>query len=214
MRETGFQSKGNNMWIVTDRHQISKAHITNYTAYNLLGNVDVACALDEARRREIAHHNHNANRYSRMLQHHVDATVFLAAQGLAFRGHDESQASSNRGNFIELLDLLGVYSSELRTFLDKEHITYTSHEPQNDLIECVYKEVKSEIQSRMDGSTFLAVMMDDASDVSHIEQSAVSVRLLHNGNIEEHLLGMVDASSGQSADDLTKILLETLSNIK
>lgn len=178
-----------------DRHQILKAHLTNYTAYNLLGNVDVACALDEARRQETAHHNHNAKRYSRMLHHHIDATVFLASQGLAFRGHDESQVSSNIGNFIELLDLLGVYSSELRTFLDREHVTYTSHEPQNDLIECVYEEVKSEIQSRMDGSTFLAVMMEDTSDVSHIEQSAVSVRLLHNGNIEEHLLSMLDSSS-------------------
>ena len=145
-----------------------------------------------------------------MLQHYVDVTIFLSAQGLAFRGHDESRMFFNRGNFFELLDLLGEYSNELRTFLDKEHITYTSHEPQNDLIECVFEEVRSEIQKRMDESTFLAVMMDDTSDVSNIEQSAVSVRLIHNGDIEEHLLGMVNSSNGQSADDLTKILLETL----
>ena len=77
-----------------------------------MGNVDVACALDEARKREIAQHNHNASRYTRMFEHHIDAAVFLAAKGLAFRGqHDESKSSSNRGNFVELMDLLGVYST-------------------------------------------------------------------------------------------------------
>ena len=115
-------------------HQISKKHITNHTAYKLIGNMDVACALDEARKREVERHNHNATRYSSMMRHHIDISVLLAGQGLAFRGHDESKASSNRGNFIELMELLASYSHELRSFLDNERVTYTSHEPQNDLI--------------------------------------------------------------------------------
>ena len=149
-----------------------------------------------------------------MFQHHIDAAVFLAAQGLAFRGHDKSKCSSNRGNFIELMDLLGEYSSELRSFLNKERITYTSQEPQNDLIECVYEEVKTEIQKRIDNSNFIAVMMDDTSDCSNIEQSAVSVRLINNDEIEEHLLGMIDSSDDQSADALTNILMDTLKKYK
>ena len=44
------------------------------------------------------------------------------------------------------MDLLGDYSHDLRVFLDKERITWTSHEPQNRLIECVFEEVKSEIR--------------------------------------------------------------------
>ena len=188
VRESGFQSSGNNLSNVSIRHQGSKMHITNHIAYNVLGNVDVASALDEARQHEITQHNHNATRYGRMLEHHINTTVFLAAQGLAFRGHDESKLSSNRGNFMELLDLLGGYSQELRSFLDKERIIYTSHEPQNDLIECVYDEVRQEILRRVDHSPFLAVMMDDTSDTTNTERSAVSVRLVHNGDIEEHLL--------------------------
>ena len=115
---------------------------------------------------------------------------------------------------MELLDLLGGYSQELRSFLDKERITYTSHEPQNDLIECVYDEVRQEIQRRVDHSPFLAVMMDDTSDTTNTEQSAVSVRLVHNGDVEEHLLRMVDSSGDQSAEALTKILIETLKSYK
>ena len=137
MKPGGYQSAPSNLSNVADSHQATRTHIANHTAYNLLGNVDVACALDEARKREIARHSHNASRYTKMFQHHIDATVFLAAQGLAFRGHDESKSSSNRGNFMELMDLIGEYSSELRAFLNKEKITYTSHDPQNDRIECV-----------------------------------------------------------------------------
>ena len=50
----GFSSSGSNLWNVANRHQASKKHITNHTAYKLLGNVDVACALDEAGQREVA----------------------------------------------------------------------------------------------------------------------------------------------------------------
>ena len=165
--------------------------------------MDVACALEEAHRRQVQQHNQNATRYARILQRHIDAFVYLAAQGITFRGHDESALSSNRGNFIELLDVIGNYSADLKTFLDREKITYTSHEPQNDLIECIYEKVKQEVAKR-------AVMMDDTSDCSNVEQSAVSIRLVHKGEVEEHLLGMINCSNDQSADALSKILLQTL----
>ena len=174
----------------------------------------MACALDEARRREVERHNQCASRYSKMLHHHIDVATFLSAQGLAFRGHDESKGSSNRGNFIELLDVLGGYSQELRSFLNDDRITYTSHDPQNDLIECIHEEVRQEIQTRVDSSQFLAVMMDDTSDICNVEQSAISVRLVHDGEVEEHLLGMVDSSKDQSANGLTKVLLDTLKKFK
>eukprot|EP00794_Sanderia_malayensis_P001780 gene1781-1984_t len=212
-RESGFQSSGGNLWNLAKRHEGTKMHIVNHTAYQLLGNVDVACALDEARHRQVEQHNKNANKYSRMVKHHIDAVVFLSAQGIAFRGHDESKLSSNRGNFIELLDLIGHYSSELEGFLE-ENITYTSHEPQNDFIECAYEEVKCEIQKRIDNSQFVAVMMDDTSDVSGVEQSAVSVRLINNGEVEEHLLGIIDCSKDTTASALTDILLTKLQDFK
>ncbi len=112
------------------------------------------------------------------------------------------------------MDLLGDYSQDLRTFLDTNRITYTSHGPQNQLIECIFEEVKSEIHNRINKSEFISIMMDDTSDLSNTEQSAISVRLIHDGKIEEHLLGLIDSSDDQSADGLTKILLETLDSYK
>jgi len=32
----------------------------------------------------------------------LKATLFLAKQGLAFRGHNETDCSNNKGNFIQL----------------------------------------------------------------------------------------------------------------
>ena len=49
-------------------------------------------------------------------------------------------------------------------------------------------------------------MIDDTSDTSNNEQSAVSVRLINNGEVEEHLFGLIDASEDQSADGLTEML--------
>ena len=62
MKPGGYQSAPSNLSNVADSHQATRTHIANHTAYNLLGNIDVACALDEARKREIAQHNHTASR--------------------------------------------------------------------------------------------------------------------------------------------------------
>ena len=137
VKPTGFSSTGRNLSSVANSHKKTKHHVTNHTAYRLLGNVDVANALDEARQREIQKHNQNASRYAGLVKHHIDVEFYLSAQGLAFRGHNESKDCLNRGNFLEMMDLLRDYSNDLRMFLDTERITYTSHEPQNQLIECL-----------------------------------------------------------------------------
>eukprot|EP00794_Sanderia_malayensis_P001755 gene1755-1957_t len=148
------------------------------------------------------------------LQTATKAPEGIVSVGLAFHGHDESKISSSRGNFIELLDLVGVDNSDLKSFLDQDRTTYTSHDPQNELIECIYHEVKDEIQKRIDSSKFLAVMMDDTSDRSNVEQSATSIRLVYNGEVGEHLFGMTDSSADTSANGLTVVLLEMLKNFK
>lgn len=37
----------------------------------------------------------------------VESVRWLALQGWAFRGHDEGKSSINRGNFLEMVELLG-----------------------------------------------------------------------------------------------------------
>ena len=79
VQEKGYSLSGSTFWFLANRHQCSRKHIDNHTAYQLLGNVDIAYALDEVRRQEVEIHNKQASRYSRMFKHHIDAAIFLSA---------------------------------------------------------------------------------------------------------------------------------------
>ena len=70
------------------------------------------------------------------------------------------------------------------------------------------------IQKRIDASTFIAVIIDDSSDASNVEQTVLYVRLVYDREVKEHMLGVVDCSDDQSAESLTSILLITLEKYK
>ncbi|KAI4831068.1 hypothetical protein KUCAC02_002669 [Chaenocephalus aceratus] len=47
----------------------------------------------------------------------IDITLYLARQGKAFRGDDESATSSNQGNFLELVQTFSQYDSVLAGYI-------------------------------------------------------------------------------------------------
>ncbi|XP_066323741.1 uncharacterized protein [Miscanthus floridulus] len=55
--------------------------------------------------------------YKKRLTYSLRCIKFLLLQGLAFRGNDESEAYSNRGNFIELLKFLAGNSDEVNKYV-------------------------------------------------------------------------------------------------
>ncbi|XP_037496373.1 uncharacterized protein LOC105629548 [Jatropha curcas] len=54
---------------------------------------------------------------------HVDCLRFLLRQGLTFRGHDESECSSNKDNFLELLQFLTDHNEAIVYLLIKLVLT-------------------------------------------------------------------------------------------
>ncbi|KAH9791737.1 TTF-type domain-containing protein [Citrus sinensis] len=60
------------------------------------------------------HSNQTRSEYRARLQASIDCVRFLLRQGLAFRGHDESEESSNRGNFLELLKFLADHNEDIK----------------------------------------------------------------------------------------------------
>jgi len=72
-------------------------------------------------------------------------TSYLARQGLSFRGDNESVESSNKGNFIELLELVCENDSVLRDRLKTRYGHYTSHEYQNDVIRCLANVIRKNV---------------------------------------------------------------------
>ena len=60
----------------------------------------------------------------------MDAIRWLSFQTSAFRGHDESSKSQNRGNFLEMVELLASYNEEvIKVVLENApyNFKYTSH---------------------------------------------------------------------------------------
>jgi hypothetical protein len=57
----------------------------------------------------------------------IDVVRVLALQGIAFRGRDESSTSVNRGNFLEILDVVASYDKKVAEVIAKAPKNATSH---------------------------------------------------------------------------------------
>ena len=62
-----------------------------------------------------------------------EIVLLFGQQGIAYRGHDESDSSLNRGNLLEFLHYKARECSELATHLAGS-VHYTSPKIQNDMI--------------------------------------------------------------------------------
>jgi len=122
----------------------------------------------------------------------------LMKLGLASRGHREGEESLHRGNFREMIELV----RESDDFLDK-HLSsrpgnahYLSPESQNQLIEAIGDEVLSNIVDEATDAPFFAIMMDETTDLSHLEQVAIVVRYCDvNFKAVERLLSLTESST-------------------
>ena len=72
----------------------------------------------------------------------VDCIRFLLRQGLAFRGHDESEDSSNDGNFCQLLQFLADHNQDINNVLEnaRGNLKAISLEIQKDITHAVVVE--------------------------------------------------------------------------
>lgn len=114
-------------------------------------------------------------------------------QGLAFRGHNESEASSNRGNFLELLTWLASNSEEVDKHVltnAPSNCTLTCPDIQKQIIQCCAIETRNKIIQEL-GDDHYAILDDESSDISHKEQLAVCLRYADKlGRPCEHFLGL------------------------
>uniref|UniRef100_H2ZYG6 TTF-type domain-containing protein n=1 Tax=Latimeria chalumnae TaxID=7897 RepID=H2ZYG6_LATCH len=144
-----------------------------------------------------------------ILRRLIDAALFLAQQGLAFRGHREySCGSQNEGNYLQLLKLLAKYDALLAQHIktSKRNETYLSHHIQNDFIHALATEVLSAINHEVQEAKFFSVIVDSTIDIGHVDQFSLSLWAI------EHFITFHDLP-GSSAEDFFHILessLETL----
>uniref|UniRef100_A0A7N0V9K9 TTF-type domain-containing protein n=1 Tax=Kalanchoe fedtschenkoi TaxID=63787 RepID=A0A7N0V9K9_KALFE len=132
--------------------------------------------------------------YKSRLTHSLRCLRFLLRQGLAFRGHDESESSENKGNFRELLAWLAENNDEVEKVVFKNapgNNQMTSGGIQKELINsCAKETLKLIIEEVKDD--FFGILADESSDASGKEQLALCLRYVdQKGRLNERFLGIV-----------------------
>ncbi|XP_024041997.1 zinc finger MYM-type protein 1 [Citrus clementina] len=149
--------------------------------------------------------------YETRLNAVVDCIRFLLNQGLAFRGYDESDGSSNRGNFLELLHFLADHNEDINAVTFKNtplNLQMMSPNIQKHIVSCVATETTNAIIREMDGTLF-SILIDESRDISTKEQMVVVLRYVDkNGYMVERFVGIEHVSSTTAAS-----LKESLDNM-
>ena len=139
----------------------------------------------------------------------LELILLFGRQGIAYRGHDESGASLNRGNLLEFLHYKARECPELATHLAGS-VHYTSAKIQNDMISLIGKVIQQNIIDEMKKAGFFAIIADETMDISRLEQMSLCVRYVTNDFvINERFLGFWSTATIDGAT-LFALLTDTL----
>lgn len=122
--------------------------------------------------------NESEKLYEIRLTASLDIARYLISQGHAFRGHDESPSSLNKGNFLELFDWYKQRSEEVRVAFGElcpDNARMTSHRIQKELCNSCAQQISKEIKQEI-GHNLFSILIDESRDISIAEQMAVIVR--------------------------------------
>ncbi|XP_022861534.1 zinc finger MYM-type protein 1-like, partial [Olea europaea var. sylvestris] len=127
----------------------------------------------------------------------TDCVRFLLRQGLAFRGHDESEDSNNQRNFLELLHWLCDHNDEIKVVAltnAPENLKLTSPRVQKDIVSAISSEILNVIIKDI-GDSLFSIIIDESRDISVKEQMSVVIRYVKSGRVLEHFIGVIHVSS-------------------
>jgi len=127
----------------------------------------------------------------------LDCIRYLLMQGLAFRGHDETSSSSNKGNFLELGDFLVNHNETIREVWKNtsRNIKLTSPQIQKNIVRAAAHETTKTILHDL-GDDFFVIMIDEYRDILVKEQMVVALRYVNKkGKVVERFLGIVEVSN-------------------
>ena len=141
----------------------------------------------------------------------AEVLLLCSKQEMAFRGHDESIESHNKGNFKEILSLVAKHDPVVaeRLFHGPRNAVYTSPKVQNDIISILAGIVRHKICTSVQEAGFYSILADETKDMSKQEQLSIVIRYVHCTSVVERFLTFVIASD-LTAEHLSKYILDTL----
>ena len=195
----------------SENHKIAEKELF-LTKFRLFKDRTVICGILTAEKKEI-----EKNRI--ILESIIDAVLYLGKQGLAFRGHRESQGlgdpTLNEGNFLELIKLLSKKDDLLKQHLifGDRNATYLSPDMQNDLIKSISAQIVKKIVGEIKKAGYFAVIVDSTIDISRVDQFSLSVRYVtEHGDAIERFIQFCELPEA-SAEVFFKTLLKAVTDL-
>ncbi|KAM3344704.1 hypothetical protein P3S68_024413 [Capsicum galapagoense] len=158
------------------------------------------------------HSQKEKSEYRIHLKASIDVARLLLYHGLPFRGHDESETSTNQVYFLGFLQWHGDKHPNVgKVILEKapQNDTLTCPMIQKDIVNACAKETLKVIIEDLNGDYF-GILVDESKDISHKEQMALVLRYVDkNGEVVERFIGLVHVSD-TSACSLKKEIYSLL----
>ncbi|XP_008232717.2 PREDICTED: zinc finger MYM-type protein 1-like [Prunus mume] len=131
--------------------------------------------------------------YRRCLIASIKCIKFLLRQGLSFRENDESATSSNRGNYLELLQFLADNDEKVKEVVLENapgNLKLVAPKIQKDIVNACAGETLDVIMSGLK-DRFFSILLDEARDISMKEQMAMVLRYVDDkGHVIERFVGV------------------------
>lgn len=120
----------------------------------------------------------------------LSAIRFLLHQGLAIRGHEDTNS-----NFIQLLQLLAHNLNELQWWVQRDTFRWLSHDITNEMMEIMSHEVYRKIMQKFLVCKYYAIIIDETTDCATTEQVSFCIRTVSDElTVEEDFVGFYETS--------------------
>ena len=130
--------------------------------------------------------------------------IYLAKQGLAFRGHEDKDS-----NLHQLLKLRSKDVHELNVWMNLTGHKWLHHIIINEIIHLIANEVKNTILKDITLARHYSLMIDETSDISRLEQISICIRIVTDDLVVK---GFIETANTK-AETLFKLVTEYLENM-
>ncbi|CAN1732426.1 Zinc finger MYM-type protein 1, partial [Linum perenne] len=143
----------------------------------------------------------------------ITVILRLALQGCAFRGHDESRSSLNRGNVIEWIYFLTQWRADVNDvalYNAPKNAKYISSDIQKEILAIIANRVRWQIREEV-GDACFSILVDEAQDESGREQMALILRFVNSAGILTERFFAIKGVSETSLETLKQVICDVLS---
>lgn len=136
----------------------------------------------------------------------ADVLLCTATQNIAQRGHCESENSSNKGNFLAIMELIAKHDPLVKRKMEHSNAKYTSHMIQHEILEVLAEMVRKEIIEEVKQSGAFSILADETKDLQKQEQISLVLRYYYKGTVHESFMHFEHADKLDAAGLTEKIV--------